>query len=38
LLKKNEENEEIEECLEELNIKSETTFSEAKAAFRIKEV
>ena len=34
-LKKNEENEEIEECLEELNINSETTFSEAKAAFEL---
>jgi hypothetical protein len=34
-LKKNEETEEIEECLEELNINSETTFSEAKAAFEL---
>ena len=29
------ENEEIEECPEELNINSETTFSEAKAAFEL---
>ena len=36
MLKKNEETEEIEECLtEELNINSETTFSEAKAAFEL---
>jgi hypothetical protein len=35
LLKKNEETEEIEECLEDLNINSETTFSEAKAAFEL---
>ncbi len=34
-LKKNEETEEIEECIEELNINSETTFSEAKAAFEL---
>jgi len=35
LLKKNEETEEIEECLEELNINSETTLFEAKAAFEL---
>ncbi len=35
LLIKNEETEEIEECLEELNINSETTFSEYKAAFEL---
>ena len=34
-LKKNDEIEEIEECLEDLNINSETTFSEAKAAFEL---
>ncbi len=34
-LKKNEETEEIEECLEELNINSETTLFEAKAAFEL---
>ena len=35
MLIKNEETEEIEECLEELNINSETTFSEARAAFEL---
>ncbi len=34
LLRKNEETEETEECLE-LNINSETSFSEAKAAFEL---